>query len=212
MSARRQQSGQSSQVLIVIVLGVILLAVVCVAVYLLFFQGDRSGVVQSIPQPELDIPTAREAYVAAVDVVRQTDQGAQLASGVGAWTPTIAQNNLDAGRTGWTFHFYMPTTSTIAWVVVSRGGGARVTRVDDWETPPSLLDDQSWQIDSGQAVLTAMQTCQPTLDAHPDATIEARLSLAAANRALVWRISVTPADPGVSPCVVSMDATTGSAR
>ncbi len=208
----RSRSGLSPTILIGSVLLVVALILLCVAGY--FVLRPRGGGAQTaaVAHPEMDVPTAREAYLPAVDVARAQDAGAELASSVGAWSPTINADNLITGRTGWTFHFYMPSSQSIAWVVVSRGGSARIARVDPWDTPPALQDDQGWQIDSGQAVAVAMETCQPTLDAHPEAVVEARLSLATDNRALVWRISVTPADPAAPACVVSLDATTGQVR
>lgn len=208
----RRQNNLNPMILIGAVLLVVVLIFLCVAGYLILRQRGGGAQAAAVPQPEMDVPTAREAYLPAVDVVRAEDAGAQLASAVGSWSPTINADNLITGRTGWTFYFYLPSSKRMVWVVVSRGGGARITQTQDWDTPPALQEDQGWQIDSGQAVATSMQTCQPTLDAHPDSVVEALLSLAADNRALVWRVSVTPGDPAAPTCVVSLDATTGQVR
>ncbi len=194
-------------------LGVIVL-IVCVAGGLLIMRSMGSGQAEAPtpPPPELDVPTAREAYPLAVEVARAEDPAAKLASGAGAWTPVITTANLQAGRTGWTFHFYLPSRQEMIWVVVGRGGGARITRRDPWVTPPSLLDDQGWQVDSGAAMTLGLQNCQPVLDGNIEAQAEARLSLAAANRALLWQLAFTvPGDAGAA-CRVNVDATTGQVR
>ena len=159
--------------------------------------------------PDPDVLTAREAYVAAIEVIRDADPGAVLASAAGAWTPNIVAPNVIGGRTGWTFHFFLPSTSEMAWVLVDRGGGARIDDVQDWETTPSLIDDQGWQVDSGEAVLRAFDRCDITT-VPAEMSLDARLSLAASAGSALWRISVDA--PGASPCVVRIDATTGAVR
>jgi hypothetical protein len=200
-----------------ILIGIILLVVgliaVCVIIAVFLYglisqQPQAQGPVAS--PPDLAVPTAREAYPPAVELIRQEDAGAQLASAAGAWTPIIALGNLDNGRTGWTFHFYLPATERMAWVSVGRDLSTRVVKIEDWETPPGLLDDQSWQVDSPQAIAEALETCRPALDANDDAEVEARLSLSGANRALVWDIRVSA--PGDDECGVRVDATTGRVR
>ena len=84
-------------------------------------------------QPSYDVLTAREAYIPAVTLIRDSDPGAQLATGTGVWTPNIDNVYLEAGRTGWTFHFYLPTSAEMATVIVNRGGDARVARGDRME-------------------------------------------------------------------------------
>jgi hypothetical protein len=164
------------------------------------------------PRPDLDVPTAREAYPAAVEVARARDAGAELASAAGAWTPNYNSDNLDAGRTGWTYHFYLPSENKMLWVVADRDAGVRVVREEDWETPPGLIDDQGWQIDSAQALALAVQTCETLLAADQNPSVEARLSLAASGRALIWHIHMTPSDPDDDVCSVRIDATTGVVR
>jgi hypothetical protein len=164
------------------------------------------------PQPDLDIPTARGAYPAAVEAARARDAGAELTSAAGAWTPNYRFDNLNAGRTGWTYHFYLPSERKILWITADSGGGVRIVREEDWDTPPSLIDDQGWQIDSAQALALAVQTCEPVLSADPNTSVEARLSLAASERALIWHIRMSPSDLDSDVCSVRIDATTGSVR
>jgi hypothetical protein len=185
--------------------------VLCIGGYLLITTASRQ-VEATPPPPDRSVPTAREAYPPAVEAIRAEDPGALLASSAGVWTPVIDAASLGEGRTSWTFHFYLPSSNRMAWVVVARDGAARIVRADSWETPPDLLDDQGWQVDSAQAMQTALQTCQATLDTHPDSVVEARLSMAASNRALVWRITVTPPGNPDLACAVAVDATTGQFR
>lgn len=204
-----------------ILIGIILIAVVllalCVAAAMFVFDlvaqmGRPTGPIAGEPVSDLTTPTAREAYPTAVELIREEDAGAQLASAAGAWTPVIDRTNLQDGRTGWTFHFYLPATHRMAWVTVSRDLRARISHVEAWETPPGLLDDQGWQIDSPQALQMALGTCSPVLDAYENASVEARLTLAAASRALIWEIRVVIPDNPAGGCSAYIDATTGQPR
>lgn len=163
----------------------------------------------STSAPETDVPTAREAYAIAHEVALGIDDEAQLASAIGAWTPTIHPANLRAGRTGWTFHFYMPSSGAMAWIVVGRGGSAKLETSEAWDSPPSLLAEQTWRLDSGDALAAAFQQCPAPLDPQQTEGI-AQLSLASSNRAIVWDIRLSPGlDP---PCRTAIDATTGAIR
>jgi hypothetical protein len=172
-------------------------------------SGRRTETAGLPPQVDFSVPTAREAYVPAVNLIRQQDPLAALASGAGAWTPVISADQLNAGRTGWTFHFYLPTLGQMATVVVDRGGVAHIVEVKPWETPPDLLQDQGWQIDSPQAISQMIAGCQDMLNAQPDAQVEARLSTAASNRRLVWQVKVFSPENPLALCEVRLDATTG---
>ncbi len=159
-----------------------------------------------------DIPTAREAYVPAVTLIREQDPGAQLASATGAWTPVVDRALLKNGRTGWTFAFYLPATGQMALVIVDRVTGPRIAHREDWASPPDLLDDQTWQIDSGGAGMNAfVDTCGGTLDAQPDGQVQATLTMAAENRWLLWQYQLLAPDGTVS-CQVSVDASSGQVR
>jgi hypothetical protein len=159
--------------------------------------------------PDPDILTAREAYVAAVEVIRAADPGAILASAAGAWTPNVVAPNVIAGRTGWTFHFFLPATSELATVLVERGGTARIASREAWDDQPSLIDDQGWQVDSGEAVLRALEQCQVTV-IPAELSVKARLTLAASAGSVRWRVSVD--EQGQDTCIVLIDATTGAVR
>src|SRR5687768_14456486 len=126
-------------------------------------RADQTDPTPDVPQPELDVPTAREGYPPAIGAARTEDPAAELMSAVGAWTPSIFLDNLEAGRTSWTYHFYLPSTQSILWVTVVREAIASVVKTEAWETPPALIDHQSWQIDSAEAMTVAMETCQAVL-------------------------------------------------
>lgn len=159
-----------------------------------------------------DIPTAREAYVPAVTLIRQQDPGAQLASATGAWMPVIDRALLRNGRTGWTFAFYLPGSNQMALVIVDRVTGPRLASSEPWASPPELLDDQAWQIDSGGAGMEAfMQMCGSMLDAQPDSWVQITLSTAAENSWLLWQYQLMASDGSVA-CQVSVDASSGQVR
>jgi hypothetical protein len=214
----RRSKGPSPQILIGIVILVVAVLMLCVAGFFFvnnYIQQQQAANATPVPgpQPEMDVPTAREAYPAAVELARAQDPGAQLTSAAGEWTPTIHRDNLNAGRTSWTYYFYMPATHEIVWVTVGRGGeDAQITNTVSWDTPPTVIDDQTWQTDSAQAMTAAMQKCQSTLNNYPDSTVEARLSLAASEQAILWRITVTPPDPQAEPCQARVDGTIGVLR
>jgi hypothetical protein len=204
-------------VLIGIVILVIAVLMLCGAA-VIFLTNSRQSAEPELPtstpapRPDLDVPTARESYPAAVEAARARDAGAELASAAGAWTPNYNLDNLDAGRTGWTYHFYLPSEKKMLWIAADQGGGIRVVREDDWDTPPGLIDDQGWQIDSAQALAVAVQNCEAVLTADPMPSVEARLSLAASARALIWHIRMAPSDPDGDICSIRIDATTGLVR
>jgi hypothetical protein len=208
---QEQARGISRELLIAIGAGALLLigAVIVLGVLLLRAFGQQETA-EPPRQPSYDVPTAREAYVHAVQQIREYDLGAQLASGAGAWTPVIDPVYLDAGRTGWTFHFYLPASHEMATVIVDRGGSTRVAEVQPWETPPSLLDDQGWQVDSSQAIGAFLDSCQAALD-QPDVQVQMRLSTAAENQRLMWQAGAVTRE-NQSVCEVRVDATTGQVR
>jgi hypothetical protein len=158
-----------------------------------------------------DIPTAREAYPAAVAMARAEDVGAQLASAAGAWTPNIDMAELAAGRTGWTFYFYLPATKQMLAVVADRATGARIASRQPWASQPDLLDEQGWLKDSPIGMADFLQKCQGDLNAQSDRQVIARLSTATENRTLVWAYQVLSPDQQVV-CQAQFDARTGLVR
>src|SRR5262245_32017289 len=123
MNTGARRPGLNPPLLIGIVILVVVALMLCAAAYLFLnnvMRAQQNQPTPSGPQPEFDVPTAREGYPAAVEVARAQDQGAQLTSAAGAWTPTIFRDNLDVGRTGWTYYFYLPTTNSMLWVTVAR--------------------------------------------------------------------------------------------
>src|SRR5262245_27204143 len=120
MSYGARSAGPRPPVVIGGVILVVALLFVCVAAWFLTggfgLNGSQQAKATPAPQPDLDVPTAREAYPAAVKLIRDEDPGAVLASAVGGWTPVIKLDNLYSGRTAWTFHFYLPDTNSFVWV------------------------------------------------------------------------------------------------
>jgi|GEM_PF-942013 len=200
------------QVLLVFV-ATLLLGVLCAAGSVITFRPARPVESQDA-EVVLDyaVQTAREAYVPAVEVIRAEDPGAVLASAGGVWNPVIDQVYLKAGRTGWTFHFYLPATRQMAAVVVDRGGQALIDSVQPWETPPVLLDDMRWQADSPIALQAFNQACSETLSGTPDARVEARLSTASSNMTLMWSVKLISVEDPLAVCQVNVDAVTGLVR
>jgi hypothetical protein len=170
--------------------------------------ADEPG---DVTTPDATAPTAREALVAAVEMIRETDAGAQVASGAAVWTPRIDTAQMGAGRNGWTFHFYLPASGEMATVLVDGAGRAKLEDSVPWDTPPSLLDPQRWRTDSPEVMQQFVEMCQATLDAAPDAVVEVRVSMAAENRNVLWLAKVDPGLGG-TPCEVGVDATTGLLR
>ncbi len=162
--------------------------------------------------PDFSVPTAREAYVPAVELIRQTDPGAQLASSAGAWTPAISAANLEAGRTGWTFSFFLPSTGEMATVVVDQGHAARLVGLRPWQTPPELLPDTQWRADSPQVMALLLEQCAATAQAAPDVKVEMRLSTAAENRTMLWQARVESEEDPLAVCEVVVDGITGLVR
>ena len=146
-----------------------------------------------------------------MELIRQYDPGAQPASGAAAWTPELDSLYVETGRSGWTFHFYLPTNREMATVIVDRGGSARVTALHSWATPPRLLDIQGWTVDSGQAMGLFLEVCQPILGSQPDLDVQMRLSTAADAGRLTWLMEVIAPDEQAL-CEVSVDASTGQLR
>jgi hypothetical protein len=209
-----ERSGRGPEwIALVGFLGVLAFGLVVIMVALAVSRTRARAEAQAPPAVSLEIPTAREAYVPAVETIRERDVGARLATGVGVWTPTIDPAELAAGRTGWTFFFYLPATGEMASVVVDQGGSTHVAEVEAWETPPDLLDDSLWEVDSSQAVSNLLATCQSFLDENEGAAeVQARLSAAAEHRRLLWQTQIVLTDDNQVVCEVNVDATTGQVR
>jgi hypothetical protein len=186
---------------VVVVLG----AVVLVGAFFLAPKGPTA------PQPTVspDIPTAREAYIPAVTAIREKDGGAVLMAAMGAWTPVVNRAELGAGRTGWTFYFYLPSSAQMAAVVVNRGGGARISEVKAWGTVPDALDELNWQIDSGASINKFTEKCLGSLNS--DASVLATFSTARENNSLMWIYQAVNWD-GAVLCEAKVDAQSGAAR
>jgi hypothetical protein len=123
----------------------------------------------------------------------------------------INQAELQAGRTGWTFYFYLPAKKQLAAVIADRAGGARVAGVQPWETPPDGIDDQKWQQDSPVGISGFLDKCRGGLAAQPDRQAIVRLSASADNAALVWNYRVVSPDQQAI-CEYSIDGNTGAPR
>jgi hypothetical protein len=161
------------------------------------------------PTVSYDVPTAREAYPAALNLIRAQDVGALLMSAAGTWTPNINMAQLQAGRTGWTFYFYLPAKQQVASVIADTKSGARIASVQAWQTPPKVLDERSWTADSSSGMPAFLQKCQGDLSGQRRAI--ARMSTAAENGSLLWQFQVVTPDEQVV-CEVAVDARTGQPR
>ncbi len=164
------------------------------------------------PVPNYAQPTAREAYVPAVEAARGRDAGARLMTVTGLWYPSIDTVQLGAGRTGWTYFFYLPSNREMAEVVVGENGAVRAVDTTTWMTIPALLDDARWQVDSGIALGTFQQECGDTLSGTSNYYVEARFSTAVDNVTLVWDLSAVDLDTGEVGCAIRVDGVTGLVR
>jgi hypothetical protein len=169
--------------------------------------ADRAG-----GSPDAEAPTARQAYVPAVELIRETDPAAQLATAVGAWTPTVDRAALRAGRTGWTFYFYLPDSGEMGQVVVNRDLEAHLLETQPWAAAPELLTDQRWRTDSPDAAGPLLDVCGDALAGTEGASATIRLTTAAENRTLLWYGQVTAPDEVDPVCEVTVDALTGLPR
>ncbi len=213
LSERRLGFSPDMQVLAVFVLTLVV-GFVCAAASLnsLGLIGGAAATPPP-PPPDFEVPTAREAYVPAVEAIRAVDPLAELAAGAGVWTPFINRVQLEAGRTGWTFFFYLPNYGEMAQVVVDRGKVAHVVNRVSWQTPPSLLSDQGWLVDSPQAISRLLEVCRETLnEAGQDARVEVWLSTADEHRTLLWQARVVPLGAPQEACEARVDAVTGALR
>ncbi|NDJ54758.1 MAG: hypothetical protein GYB68_16945 [Chloroflexi bacterium] len=197
-----------------VLLGLVLMAVVVIGGALLLNSrqppAGEAAVAPTPTIPTFEVPTAREAYVPALEVAREFDISAELASGAGAWTAGATEDDLLSGRTGWTFHFYLPATQELVTIVVDRGLRTRVVDQEPWPTAPNLLDDRFWQIDSPVITQRLSENCTDVLAQAADENVEIRLSTAATNGRLLWAGQVTQGETTL--CTINVDATTGQVR
>lgn len=188
--------------------GVVCLGLVALGVALFIFPP---GGQQAARQASTDIPTAREAYAAAVGLARQEDVGALLMTAAGAWFPVIDQAQLEAGRTGWTFYFYLPASQKMLAVVVDRVATPYIASTTRWDTPPDLLPEEAWkpEYDSGIKMPAFLSKCRGDLNAAPDRVVQAHLSTARDANRLLWIYQVMGPDLAVI-CEAKYDASTGA--
>jgi len=190
-------------VVLVVVAGLILLAV-------LVFRPATTTTTETV---SFDIPTALDGYPAAITIARQNDPAAILVSAAGAWAPNISRAALRAGRTGWTYYIYLPATRQMAAIVVDRAGGnARIASTQKWDTPPDVLDDTTWAIDSWQGMTAFLQKCEGALNESGDRSAQAWLSTAKEGGGrLAWRYTIIAPDETII-CQIAVDAQTGQAQ
>lgn len=175
-------------------------------------QGEAGADSEAALSPEYALPTAREAYVPALELARQSDPAAELMSAAALWTPQFDAAELVMGRGGWTFFFYLPASLEMMTVTVGQEREAEVAGVEPWASPPQLFDDARWNADSPQIAGPLIERCAAALEEAVDAQAELRLSTAQANRSLLWNGRVLPAGGGEPLCEVSVDAVTGVVR
>jgi len=187
-----------------------LMAVACLAVIaVLVFSQSAARPSEPVP---VDIPSARDGYPDALKIARQNDLQAVLVSIAGAWTPNISHAALAEGRTGWTYYIFLPATQQMAAIVVDRAGSARIASTQKWQTPPDVLDDQTWAIDSGQGMVPFLQKCDSAISATSGSQVQAWLTTAKTQGGrLAWRYTVMASDESVV-CEVAVDAQTGQVK
>ncbi|NDJ51563.1 MAG: hypothetical protein GYB68_00590 [Chloroflexi bacterium] len=169
--------------------------------------------IEQTPRVSFDILTAREAYPEALEIARQVEAGAQLVSAASAWTPVINLEQLRAGRSGWTFHFYLPSRAELATVVVDLGGEVSMVETQLWDSLPLLIEDDGWALDSSQVMPRFFDQCGSLVETLPEPLVEARLSAAANLGRLHWRVTLIEVDnPSTVLCELNVDATTGQER
>ena len=194
---------------LVIVLGLVVLVVlggiVLVAAFI-FRPPSTPAVVATV---SYNIPTAREAYPAAVNLIRSQDVGAQLVSAQGTWTPNIDMSQLMSGRTGWTFFFYLPAKAVMASVIADTSTGVRIANVKPWQTPPSVNDERSWVADSSIGMDLFIQKCGGEI--HDDRQVLVTMSTARELGTLLWQRQVLTPDNQVV-CEADTDARTGQPK
>jgi hypothetical protein len=162
-----------------------------------------------VPTVSYDIPTAREAYPAAINLIRGQDVGALLVSAEGAWTPNINMTQLAAGRTGWTFYFYLPAKEQMASVIADTKSGVRIATARPWQTAPKVLDDRSWVADSSIGMNLFLQKCGGEI--RDNREVISRMSTAVENGTLLWQRQVVTPDKQVV-CEADTDARTGQPK
>lgn len=164
------------------------------------------------PTPDYSQPTAREAYVPALELARESDPQATLMSAAGIWTPPVNTQALSTGRNGWTFFFYLPSNGTMLTVTAGQNSQAEIASVEAWETPPSVFEDDRWHTDSGAAAALLLQECGSTIEDTPGAQVELRLSPAQVNRTVLWKGLVLGGVSEEPLCEATIDAVTGILR
>lgn len=209
--------GQGVQVVAVFILafgGALMCALTLVVPRLLAApeSAPREAAERDATPPDAEAPTARQAYIPAVELIRETDPAAQLATAVGAWMPTVDRAALGAGRTGWTFYFYLPASGEMGQVVVSRDMEARLLDTRPWQPAPELLSDQRWRTDSPDAAEPLLAACEDALDETEGASAHIRLTTAASARTLLWYGQVVAPGEDEPVCEVTVDALTGLPR
>lgn len=200
------------QVLAVFVLVLLCGLIGALAAVVLFRPDPPTLAPVEAPVPNYAQPTAREAYVPAVEAARNLDDGAQLMNATGLWYPTIDTVQLDAGRTGWTYFFYLPASREMAEVVVGENGAVRAIETTAWTTIPDLLDDNRWQVDSSVALSTFDQECGGTISGISNYYVEAQFSAAVDNVTLMWNLSAVDLETDEVWCAIRVDGVTGLVR
>lgn len=200
-----------------IVLAVFLLVLACAGMMgLVTVSSLRPAPPQptAIPpvQQDYSVPTAREAFVPALELIRQTDPGAELASAVATWYPTIDRTQLAAGRSSWAFHFYLPASEQMATVTVGQGVSPVLRSLESWPSQPALLDASRWLADSPLAISNGLVPCQEALASRPDAYVEARFSTTQDHVVLLWNVSVRAPGEDAALCEARLDAVSGIVR
>ena len=207
--AQPQQVKPRTDPTLIIVGGLVFLVIlggIMLAAAFIFRPPSTPAVV---PTVSYNVPTAREAYPAAVDLIRAQDVGAELVSAQGIWTPNIDMALLMSGRTGWTFFFYLPAKGVLASVITDTSTGARIASVKPWQTPPNVNDERSWVADSSIGMDLFIQKCGGEI--HDNREVLVTMSTARELGTLLWQRQVITPDENVV-CEADTDARTGQPK
>lgn len=154
--------------------------------------------------------TAKTVYPLAQEVARSRQPDVQLASISATWTDTNVKKV--GSPTAWTFQFYSSATNKVYVVVVDQDQ-ARLIREALAPYPSSTIPEESWPIDSGQALATWLNYGgQEFLMEHlSGARVITQLTTSPESSQPIWTV-VGLAERGQAYFTLLVDAATGAQR
>ncbi len=141
------------------------------------------------------LTTGQEAYRLALPKAQAWHDDV-VVTGVEAVWRQPASPELLRGKTNWVLYFYSPSahqTRTLSVV----GKTVQINQTNDTDTAPKFIDNNTWQVDSPQAIQTFLQNGGQTfLNSYPHANIHIQLHQAE-NGGAEWRIMgvISPGKP-----------------